>query len=210
MKTKRQLDTEAFNRANNQAKYRHRNRRQQAKVEVDDRRTNGELLEAASILLDMAKTRAKQRSAFEAAVAYEQARKGVYNPNIYDYAEVGYPTDLRKNEPPSNWPLTKEEWDACDHRGLLVGIAELVMSEQRRSQHHQHRIQQGVSELDDEVHELFDSARRINENRRMRQWRREYKALDVQPPAVTQYAGVQATPMSNSSGSGTPTTTASP
>ena len=210
MKTKRQLDTEAFNRANNQAKYYHRSRRQKAKVEVDDRRTNGELLEAASILLDMAKTRTKQRNTLEAAVAYEQARKGVYNPTVYDYAEVGYPTDLRKNEPPPNWPLTKEEWEACDQRGLLVSAAELVMSEQRRSQNYQHRIQQGVAELDDEVHELFDSARRINENRRVRQWRREYKALDAASPVMTQSARVQATPMSNASGSGTPTTTASP
>lgn len=210
MKTKRQLDAEGFTRIANHVKYRHQHRRVQTKVEVDDKRTNGELLEAASILLDMAKTRAKQRNLLEAAAAYEQARKGIYSPNIYDYAEVGYSTNIRSSEPPPNWPLTKEEWDAYDQRGLLVGITELVMSEQQRTLRHQQRIQNGVSELDDEVHELFDSARRINDSKRQKQWRREIKALDAAFPVVTQYAGVQPMPMSNASGTGTATTTASP
>jgi hypothetical protein len=125
MRTKRQLEERNFKRATNALEYRRRTRRSHSGG--DKGRDDGVLLEAASIMVNRALELTKQRDALHNVVTFNAAKNGVYNPNVDDYEEVGYPEGSR--DKPNNWPLNDGELSVFNQRQKLLGAAELILDE---------------------------------------------------------------------------------
>lgn len=189
MRTKRQLEERNFKRATTALEYRRKNRRSSSGG--DKGRDNGELLEAASIMLTRALERTKQRDALHNAVTFNEAKNGIYNPNVDDYEEVGYPEGSRNK--PDNWPLNDGEWGVYNQRQMLLGAAELILAEYARVA----KVGDAVREydfgaLDPEFVELADKAIEIRHARQRKQWKLTENAIDLLAP-IRYTAGI-ATP----------------
>ena len=201
MRTKRQLEERNFKRATNALEYRRKARRSHSGG--DKERDEGELLEAASIMLTRALERTKQRDALTNVVVFNDAKNGIYNSSVNDYEEVGYPADSLKV--PDNWPLNKEEWCMYNQRQLLLGAAELILAEHVRVSKMNDAVRDyDFGALDPEYVELANKSNEIRQSRQRKQWKRAENAFDLSAP-IRYTAGIPAatpTLIINGAGSG--------
>lgn len=138
--------------------------------DTDSRLINGELVEAAAIMLQHAAIREKTRNLTKSVEAYESIKRGRWiDPDVGSYGNV-------EGIPPANWPLTPDEWQHFNQEQLLTKAMTLIAHELERLEGlnadiHRH----GAVALDREQLEQIKKSKELADRKIRQQWNRTKK-----------------------------------